>query len=157
MQEQAKLQQIPLKVYRTEERLMVAAPMPGLQPDDILVEVTDNGHLILQGDLRGMLKDIKELLLDEWSVGGYYRELPLPVAVDATLANVSYGNGVLVVTFPISEYHATSTTHPGNHWARPRSTLRQRGTVVGAQCIASYSRWVIIVLENASLYAVYYF
>ena len=107
MQEQAKLQQIPLKVYRTEERLMVAAPMPGLQPDDILVEVTDNGHLILQGDLRGMLKDIKELLLDEWSVGGYYRELPLPVAVDATLANVSYGNGVLVVTLPISD-----TTRP---------------------------------------------
>ncbi len=103
MQEQAKIQQIPVKVYRTEERLMVAAPMPGLQPDDILVEVTGNGHLVLQGDLRGMLKDIKELLLDEWSVGGYYRELPLPVAVDATLANVSYGNGVLVVTFPISE------------------------------------------------------
>ncbi len=103
MQEQAKIQQIPVKVYRTEERIMVAAPMPGLQPEDILVEVTGNGHLVLQGDLRGMLKDIKELLMDEWSVGGYYRELPLPVAVDATQANVSYGNGVLVVTLPISE------------------------------------------------------
>ena len=103
MQEQAKIQQIPVKVYRTEERLMVAAPMPGLQPDDILVEVTGNGHLVIQGDLRGMLKDIKELLQDEWSVGGYYRELPLPNAVDGTLANVSYGNGVLVVALPISD------------------------------------------------------
>lgn len=103
MQEHAKLQQIPVKVYRSADRLMVAAPMPGLQPEDILVQVTENGHLVIQGDLRGLLKDIKELLLDEWSVGGYYRELPLPDAVDGTLANVSYGNGVLVVALPISE------------------------------------------------------
>lgn len=103
MQEHAKLQQIPVKVYRSSDRLMVAAPMPGLQPEDILVQVTENGHLIIQGELRGLLKNIKELLLDEWSVGGYYRELPLPDAVDGTLANVSYGNGVLVVALPISE------------------------------------------------------
>ncbi|HAE83324.1 MAG TPA: hypothetical protein DCK85_08035 [Ktedonobacter sp.] len=109
MQEHAKLQQIPVKVYRSSDRLMVAAPMPGLQPEDILVQVTENGHLMIQGELRGLLKDIKELLLDEWSVGGYYRELPLPDAVDGTLANVSYGNGVLVVALPISE-----RTHPAS-------------------------------------------
>ena len=48
MQEQAKLQQIPVKVYRTLDRLMAAAPMPGLQPEDILVEVKEGGHLILK-------------------------------------------------------------------------------------------------------------
>jgi HSP20 family protein len=103
MQEHEKIQQIPVKMYRTPDRLMVAAPMPGLQPDDILVEVTQEGHLLLQGELRGVLKDIKELLLDEWSVGYYYRDLPLPVAVDGELANVSYGNGVLVVAMPVVE------------------------------------------------------
>jgi HSP20 family protein len=102
MQEQAELQQIPVKVYRTLDRLMVAAPMPGLQPEDILVEVTESGHLILQGELRGLLKDIKELLLDEWSVGVCYREVVLPNAVDGTQANVTYGNGVLVVALPIN-------------------------------------------------------
>ena len=30
MQEKAKIQAIPVKVYRTAERLMVTAPMPGL-------------------------------------------------------------------------------------------------------------------------------
>ena len=102
MQEQAKIQQIPVKVYRTTDRLMIAAPMPGLEPEDILVEVTGNGLLILQGELRGLLKDIKEVLLDEWSVGSYYRELALPNAVDGEQANVTYGNGVLVVALPIS-------------------------------------------------------
>ena len=103
MQEQAKIQQIPVKVYRSADRLMVAAPMPGLQPEDILVEVTANGFLVLQGNLRGLLKDVKELMLDEWSVGGYYRELPLPEVVDAVSANVTYGNGVVVVALPISD------------------------------------------------------
>jgi HSP20 family protein len=105
MQEQAKLQQIPVKVYRTADRLMVAAPMPGLQPEDIMVEVTDSGHLILQGEVRGLLKDVKELLLDEWTVGGYYRDLGLPVgvAVDGEQATITYGNGVLVVALPTSE------------------------------------------------------
>ncbi len=102
MQEQLKVQQIPVKVYRTADRLMVAAPMPGLEPEDVLVQVTDDGHLILQGELRGMLKNVKELLIDEWSVGEYYRDLPLPNAVDGMHANVTYGNGVVVVVLPIS-------------------------------------------------------
>ena len=107
MQEQLKQQHIPVKVYRTDRRLMIAAPMAGLEPENIAVEVTADGRLILHGDLRSMLKEVKDLLLDEWSVGIYHRELALPNAVDATCANVTYGNGVLTVTLPISEQ-----THP---------------------------------------------
>ncbi len=51
-----------------------------------------------------MLKDIKELLIDEWSVGGYHRELELPGPVDGSQANATYGNGVLVVSLPRSAY-----------------------------------------------------
>ncbi len=103
MQEQLKQQHIPVKVYRTDERLMVAAPMPGLEPENIVVEVTADGCLFLYGGLRGMLKGVKELLLDEWSAGIYHRELALAVPVNAECANVTYGNGVLMVTLPISE------------------------------------------------------
>jgi len=103
MEEQIKLQGVPVKVYRSDDRLMVAAPMPGLEPEDIIVEVTAYGHLIISGEMRGLLKDIKELLIDEWSVGNYYRELILPETVDGEHANVTYGNGVLVVALPLSE------------------------------------------------------
>lgn len=78
--------------------------MPGLEPEDIVVEVRTDGRLILDGALRGTLKGVKELILDEWSVGGYHRELTLPVGVNADLANLTYGNGVLVVAFPIAEH-----------------------------------------------------
>jgi len=103
MQEQLKQQHIPVKIYRTHERLMVVTPMAGLEPEDIVVEVTADGRLVLHGDLRGMLKEVKELLLDEWSVGAYHRELTLTTPVNAECANVTYGNGVLLVTLPISE------------------------------------------------------
>jgi HSP20 family protein len=111
MQEKAKIQAIPVKVYRTAERLMVAAPMPGLEPENILVTVSTSGQLVLEGEPRGSLKGFpdKELLIDEWSVGGYYRKLELPDMVDGEHANVNYGNGVLVIAFPLSEQGVAAT------------------------------------------------
>ena len=103
MEENPKIQRIPLKMFRSPARLTVAAPMPGLQPEDIVVQINENGHLIVQGEERGLLKDIKDLLLDEWSVGAYYRDIELPDTVDGEHANVTYGNGVLVVVMPISD------------------------------------------------------
>src|SRR5215813_53524 len=104
MQEKQKIQAVPVKVYRSADRLTVAAPLSGLQPEDSLVTVTEQGHLVIHGEVRGMLKDIKELLIDEWSVGQYHRELELPEPVDGLLANATYGNGVLVVSLPRSTY-----------------------------------------------------
>lgn len=103
MHEKSMVQSIPVKVYRSTERLMVAAPMPGLQLEDIVVKVTGDNHIMIHGDLRGVLKDIKELLIDEWSVGSYHRELVLPNTVDAEHGTVTYGNGVVVVALPLSE------------------------------------------------------
>lgn len=104
MQEHVAPQSVPVKIYRSEDRLTLAAPTPGLEPEDILVEVTTDGRLILDGALRGTLKGIKDLLVDEWSVGGYHREVALPDTVDATLGTLTYGNGVVVVTLPLAEH-----------------------------------------------------
>lgn len=104
MSERIEVQQIPLKVYRTADRLTTAAPMPGLGPEDIEVEVTADGYLVLTGRLRSALKDTdKELLADEWSVGPYRRTFALPVPVDGPGATITYGNGVLVVSLPVAE------------------------------------------------------
>lgn len=103
MQEQLKQQSIPLKVYRTKQRVMIAAAMPGLEPENIVVEVTADGKLVLHGELRGRLKGIKELLLDEWSAGVYHREMALIAPVNAECANVTYGNGVLLIALPLSD------------------------------------------------------
>jgi HSP20 family protein len=108
MQTQTKIQSVPIKMYRTQDRLTIAAPMPGIQPEDLLIRVTEKNSLILQGEIRGVLKDIKEVLVDEWDAGGYYREVALPNAVDGVHANVTYGNGVVVVALPLSEKTAVA-------------------------------------------------
>jgi HSP20 family protein len=92
---------LPVKLYRGRDRLMVAAPMPGLEPEDIAVEITADSRLIVRGNQRGSFKEEHEVLLDEWQVGGYSREVALPGSVDGRAANVTYGNGVLVVALPI--------------------------------------------------------
>ena len=119
---------LPVKLYRTADRLVIAAPMAGVRPEDVSVEVTESGRLILQSRPRGVLRaerfdvvvtvdrdgdqevwtreqwqELKEVFLDEWSAHGYYRELELPAAVDAPLGTVTYGNGVLVVALPLAE------------------------------------------------------
>ena len=109
MQESEKVQQIPIKMYRTADRLMVAAPMPGMEPEDIFIQVTEDARLVIQGESRGLLKDLKELLIDEWSVGVYYRDIPLPEVVDGQNANVTYGNGILVIALPISSQFTSAS------------------------------------------------
>src|SRR6266516_8091916 len=103
MQEKPELQPTLVKMYRTADHLTVAALMPGLEADNIFVEITEDGQLILHGDVRAALKNIKEVLLDEWSAGGYHRELALPESVDGEHANVTYGNGILVVALQVNQ------------------------------------------------------
>ncbi len=51
-QEREGRQRVPVKLYRTPDRLVVAAPLPGLQPADVAIEVTAAGRLVLHGELR---------------------------------------------------------------------------------------------------------
>lgn len=102
MNSNVQAQRVPVKVYRSSDRLTVAAAMPGVEPEDIRVEVQE-GRVFLHAELRGLLKDEKEVLIDEWNPGSYHRELELPDAVDGELANVTYRNGVLVTVLPLAE------------------------------------------------------
>jgi HSP20 family protein len=127
----------PAKVYRSADRITIAAPFPGLEPQDISVRVTDDAELFIHGRLRGTLKGDKEVLRDEWNPGPYRCRVGLGLPVDARLANVTYENGVVVVSLPIAaEMHAAELTleriartegrHYGNagHPVRPM-TLEQ--------------------------------
>src|SRR3954447_1904521 len=99
---------IAVKLYRTPDRLTLAAPVPGLLPQDITVEVTAADQVIVRAPLRGITADAqlfhrfepvpvgneavtvveetRELLLDEWSAGPYQRAVDLPNPVNGPLA-----------------------------------------------------------------------
>jgi len=91
---------VPVNLFQNERELMVVAPMPGVAPEDISIDVTDDGHLTLRAAARGEGQERISYVLREWSYGPYERTIELPCAVDALRANITYGNGVLSVTFP---------------------------------------------------------
>ena len=95
-------QRVPVNVYRTPELVTAAALMPAVEADDIRVDVTPAGRLVLCAQLRGALKDVKERLVEEWTAGPYEREIVLPAPVDGEAATLTYGNGVLVVALPVA-------------------------------------------------------
>ncbi|MGH7828813.1 MAG: Hsp20/alpha crystallin family protein [Candidatus Binatia bacterium] len=92
-------QAIPVRIYQSADQIMVAAPMPGLEPQDISVTVAED-RIAIRGEDRGPRQDERDLLLSEWRIGPYYREISLPQSVNGPLANATYGNGVLILSLP---------------------------------------------------------
>jgi len=92
-------QTVPVQVYETENRLVLAAPMPGLEPEDITVSMNGD-RIVVHGEYRGSRRAQPEILISEWTVGPYHREVVLPQPVNGELTNATYGNGVLVLSMP---------------------------------------------------------
>lgn len=94
---------MPANVYQESDRITVAMPMPGLEPDDVTV-VVEGTSLHLRGERRGDDQGARALgrryLVEEWTVGPYDRTIALTAPVDGARANASLGNGVLMVILP---------------------------------------------------------
>jgi len=110
-------QQVPVNIYTAEGRIIVAAPMPGLEAGNIRVTVRADQTIELTGSLRGLRQEHKSYLHREWEAGPYQRTVKLPQPVDGTLANVTYGNGVVVTVLP---------TLPAGEGTRPFTVELQR-------------------------------
>src|ERR671922_1418062 len=90
---QSQQQSVPVQIHQAEDRLVLAAPMPGLEPEDISVAVAGD-RVTIPGEYRGFPQEQGDLLVSEWTIGPYYRDIVLPQPVDGALTNASYGNGV---------------------------------------------------------------
>jgi HSP20 family molecular chaperone IbpA len=81
-------QRVPVNVYETPEALVVVAPLPAVQPSDVQVELRP-GSLRFWAHVRSA--GPREYLVNEWTYGGYEREVDVPAGygagVEARLAN----------------------------------------------------------------------
>jgi HSP20 family protein len=91
---------VPVNVFENDRELMLVAPMPGVAPEDISIDVTDDGGLTLRAAMHGEGQERIHYLVREWSYGPYERRIQLPYPVDAMRANVTFGNGVVSIAFP---------------------------------------------------------
>jgi HSP20 family protein len=124
-------QHIPVNVYETDEDVLIVAPMPGVEAEDIDIEVLGT-RVTLRASLRGPGQEDRRYLAHEWTYGPYERTIELPVDVDGEHANASHSNGVLALSLPkaararsvrIPLRHLESSTgraegHSGHHTTR---------------------------------------
>lgn len=86
-------QTVPVNVYEAEAALVVVAPLPAVQPEDVTIDVGP-GHLRITAHLRSAAP--RDYLVHEWDYGGYERAIELPPGFGAG-AEASLANGQLAV------------------------------------------------------------
>ena len=81
-------QTVSINMYEAGSVLVVLAPMPAVQPDDVTVELRP-GELRFWAHVRSA--GPRDYLIHEWQYGGFEREVEVPEGyggeVEATLAN----------------------------------------------------------------------
>ena len=92
-----------LDVSETKNELVVKAEVPGMDPKDIDISLSD-GVLTIKGEKK-QEKEEKEAdyHLIERSYGAFTRSIQLPKEVQGDKINASYKDGILRITLPTSE------------------------------------------------------
>lgn len=87
-------------VFEDDKRLVVQVEVPGMEKEDINIEVRDDA-MVISGEKRFERENTE----GRWRVmqcayGSFYRVVPLPVPVLADKSRATYKNGVLRVELP---------------------------------------------------------
>lgn len=101
-----------IEVSERNGQLQVHAELPGLKPEDVKVEVTDDA-LIIEGERKYEREDKKDgVYRSERRYGKFYREIPLPEGANAEQAKAQFRDGVLEVTMPVPEQKSNRRSIP---------------------------------------------
>ncbi len=93
----------PLDIYEDGDNLIVKAAAPGIQPDDLRVEVRDD-VLTISGEMRkDETRRDDKYLLREHRYGRSERSVILPFAVELDKAEAVFEHGMLTLTLPKGE------------------------------------------------------
>jgi HSP20 family protein len=92
-------------------RAVVHVELPGVDPDDVTVEVVGR-ELLLTGVRRPPKAAGRLYQQIEIEHGAFRRLIPLGAVVDATQTSASYRDGILVVTLPLLREEPRSRTVP---------------------------------------------
>lgn len=92
-----------IEVSRNDKEINVCAELPGLQPEDVKIEVTDNA-LVIEGERRHEKKEEAEGgWHSERHYGRFFRSIPLPEGAQTDQARADFKNGELHVIVPLDQ------------------------------------------------------
>ena len=93
----------PVEVSETDEALEVKASLPGINPDDVDVTITNDVLTIKAAHEKKTAEKKKDFYRREIRYGSFHRALSLPVSIDADKAEASFDNGILQLKLPKAE------------------------------------------------------
>jgi HSP20 family protein len=93
----------PMDLVETDDHLVLRADLPGLDGDDVNIEVKD-GVLTVSGERRSEHEEKADgYYRVERAFGGFSRSMTLPEHVDADRISASFDKGVLEIRIPKPE------------------------------------------------------
>ena len=89
-----------IDVFHRGNELVVRGDLPGMRPEDINVDVSDDA-VTLSGERQDEHRDERNgVYRYERNYGSFYRTIPLPEGTITDQAKASFNNGVLEITIP---------------------------------------------------------
>lgn len=92
-----------IEIAEHDGNLCVQADVPGLKPEDVKVEVTEDS-LIIRGERKSEHEHRDQnTYRSERHYGSFYRQIPLPQGANTEQAKANFTNGVLEISVPVSQ------------------------------------------------------
>lgn len=89
-------------IFETDQAITLLADMPGVAPDDLLIDLRDN-VLTLSGEVRPWEAPDEKDVLIEFEIGKYHRQFTLSETIDQDKIGAKLTDGVLRLTLPKAE------------------------------------------------------
>jgi HSP20 family protein len=87
-------------VVQRGNELVVRADLPGLKPDDVTVDVTDDSIVLSGRRQQEQVEENGSVYRYERAFGSFFREIPLPEGSLVDQATATFKDGVLEITVP---------------------------------------------------------
>jgi HSP20 family protein len=101
-----------IEVSQSDGKYQVRAELPGVNPADVTLEVTDEA-VILEGERKVETREDKGgVQVTERQYGHFYRAIPLPEGAKVEEAKARFENGLLEVTVPMQAQKETRRKIP---------------------------------------------
>jgi len=89
-----------IDVMQRNNELVVRADLPGMNPDDVDVEIGDKAITISGERKQENVEESGSVYRFERTCGTFYREIPLPEGAIVNKAKAAFKDGVLEITVP---------------------------------------------------------
>lgn len=92
-----------IDVIENDKEIIASAEMPGLEKEDIDINIIEDRLEITAKSKHEQKKEEKGYIYRERRSGSYYRSITLPSPVDPDKSKASYKNGILEIKMPKTE------------------------------------------------------